>query len=121
MANLTNEKAEFAIAIFRHFSPFFAIFRHWPPPLFSKIQLPKIRPTKLEIQRTESRCQKNYPFLVECHNVLDVSLAAPAMANFIRGAVASNMLVGPGELQEYRSHRSCAPGILISQCAIIQY
>ena len=25
MANLTNEKAEFAIAIFRHFSPFFAI------------------------------------------------------------------------------------------------
>ena len=32
MANLTNEKAEFAIAIFRHFSPFFAIFRHWPPP-----------------------------------------------------------------------------------------
>ena len=33
MANLTNEKAEFAIAIFRHFSPFFAIFRHWPPPI----------------------------------------------------------------------------------------
>ena len=31
MANLTNEKAEFAIAIFRHFSPFFAIA---PPPLF---------------------------------------------------------------------------------------
>ena len=33
MANLTNEKAEFAIAIFRHFSPLFAIFRHWPPPV----------------------------------------------------------------------------------------
>ena len=32
MANLTNEKAEFAIAIIRHFSPLFAIFRHWPPP-----------------------------------------------------------------------------------------
>ena len=32
MANLTNEKAEFAIAIFRHFSPLFAIFRHCPPP-----------------------------------------------------------------------------------------
>ena len=31
MANLTNEKAEFAIAIFRHFSPFFAIFRHFSP------------------------------------------------------------------------------------------
>ena len=29
MANLTNEKGKFAIAIFRHFSPFFAIFRHW--------------------------------------------------------------------------------------------
>ena len=29
MANLTNEKAEFAIAIFRHFSAFFAI---GPPP-----------------------------------------------------------------------------------------
>ena len=28
MANLTNEKGKFAIAIFRHFSPFFAIFRH---------------------------------------------------------------------------------------------
>ena len=25
MANLTNEKGKFAIAIFRHFSPFFAI------------------------------------------------------------------------------------------------
>ena len=36
MANLTNEKAEFAIAIFRHFSPFFAIFRHWPPPALGK-------------------------------------------------------------------------------------
>ena len=32
MANLTNEKAEFAIAIIRHFSPLFAIFRHCPPP-----------------------------------------------------------------------------------------
>ena len=32
MANLTNEKAEFAIAIFRHCSPFFVIFRHCPPP-----------------------------------------------------------------------------------------
>ena len=31
MANLTNEKAEFAIAIFRHFSPLFAIFRHFSP------------------------------------------------------------------------------------------
>ena len=29
MANLTNEKGKFAIAIFRHFSPLFAIFRHW--------------------------------------------------------------------------------------------
>ena len=29
MANLTNEKGKFAIAIFRHYSPFFAIFRHW--------------------------------------------------------------------------------------------
>ena len=29
LANLTNEKAEFAIAILRHFSPFFAI---GPPP-----------------------------------------------------------------------------------------
>ena len=29
MANLTNEKAEFAIAIIRHFSPLFAIA---PPP-----------------------------------------------------------------------------------------
>ena len=25
MANLTNEKGKFAIAIFRHYSPFFAI------------------------------------------------------------------------------------------------
>ena len=29
MANLTNEKGKFVIAIFRHFSPLFAIFRHW--------------------------------------------------------------------------------------------
>ena len=29
MANLTNGKGKFAIAIFRHFSPLFAIFRHW--------------------------------------------------------------------------------------------
>ena len=29
MANLTNEKGKFAIAIICHFSPFFAIFRHW--------------------------------------------------------------------------------------------
>ena len=29
MANLTNGKGKFAIAIFRHYSPLFAIFRHW--------------------------------------------------------------------------------------------
>ena len=29
MANLTNGEGKFAIAIFRHFSPLFAIFRHW--------------------------------------------------------------------------------------------
>ena len=40
MANLTNEKGKFAIAIFRHFSPFFAIFRHW---LFLKSNISDIK------------------------------------------------------------------------------
>ena len=44
MANLTNEKAEFAIAIFRHFSPFFAI---GPPP-------PPIHPWPVHFWQTTS-------------------------------------------------------------------
>ena len=42
MANLTNEKVEFAIAIFRHFSPLFAIFRHWPPPVYTLLVFRKL-------------------------------------------------------------------------------
>ena len=38
MANLTNEKGKFAIAIFRHFSPFFAIFRHFSPLVVFEIK-----------------------------------------------------------------------------------
>ena len=57
MANLTNEKGEFAIAIFRHFSPFFAIFR-----CFFAIfrRLSPVRNSMLWFaSRTRFKCNKN--------------------------------------------------------------
>ena len=53
MANLTYEKAEFAIAIFRHFSPLFAIIRHWPPPP-CRGERPRGERTEVEVGDIES-------------------------------------------------------------------
>ena len=63
MANLTNEKAEFAIAIFRHFSPFFAIGP--PGQLFMKGL--KFASSKKERLRTQTEIYMDSSLLRKSH------------------------------------------------------